>query len=133
MVWVPHQQPSALPSHPPWHTEPSNLAPCVSPVLPCAALACRPQVVGAVSPWVDADSANAALRRDSEAALQQELGWAAHLTLQACLLPAPPAPLAAANYARVINQARPPCFRTSPAMGGCRRALGRLSVWGVCV
>ena len=42
------------------------------------------QVVGIVSPWIDADSDNAALRRDSAAALRQELQWAAHLSLQAC-------------------------------------------------
>jgi len=41
------------------------------------------QVVGIVSPWIDADSDNAALRRDSAAALRQELQWAAHLSLQA--------------------------------------------------
>ncbi|GAB4821351.1 hypothetical protein N2152v2_008397 [Parachlorella kessleri] len=62
------------------------------------------QVVGKVSPWVDPDSPNPALKRDSEAALAQELAWAAHLSLQACLLPPPPQPLNAANYARILNQ-----------------------------
>ena len=41
-------------------------------------------MVGIVSPWVDADSDNAVLRRDSASALRQELQWAAHLSLQAC-------------------------------------------------
>lgn len=62
------------------------------------------QVVGKVSPWIDPDAANPALRRDSEAALQQELAWAGHLSLQAVVLPPPPQPLNAANYARIINQ-----------------------------
>ncbi len=44
-------------------------------------------MVGIVSPWIDADSDNAALRRDSAAALRQELQWAAHLSLQACIRP----------------------------------------------
>lgn len=43
-----------------------------------------PQVVGKVSPWVDPDALDEGLRLDSEAALQQELAWAAHLSLQAC-------------------------------------------------
>jgi hypothetical protein len=43
-------------------------------------------VVGIVSPWLDADSDSPALRRDSAAALRQELQWAAHLSLQACLI-----------------------------------------------
>lgn len=63
------------------------------------------QVVGKVSPWIDCDSANAALARDSVAALQQELAWAAHLSLQAVVLPPPPQPLNAANYARALNAA----------------------------
>jgi PRMT5 TIM barrel domain len=40
------------------------------------------QVVGKISPWVHPDAADPALRLDSEAALQQELAWAAHLSLQ---------------------------------------------------
>jgi PRMT5 TIM barrel domain len=40
------------------------------------------QVVGKISPWVHPDAADLALRLDSEAALQQELAWAAHLSLQ---------------------------------------------------
>lgn len=62
------------------------------------------QVVGKVSPWIDCDSPSPALARDSAAALQQELAWAAHLSLQAVVLPPPPQPLNAANYARILNQ-----------------------------
>lgn len=45
------------------------------------------QVVGAVSAWVDADSRDPALARDSAAALDAELAWAAHLSLQAAVVP----------------------------------------------
>lgn len=62
------------------------------------------QVVGKVSPWIDCDSPSPALARDSVAALQQELAWAAHLSLQAVVLPPPPQPLNGANYARILNQ-----------------------------
>ena len=61
------------------------------------------QIVGKVSPWIDCDSPNPTLQRDSQAALEQELGWAAHLSLQAVVLPPPPQPLNAANYARILN------------------------------
>ena len=61
------------------------------------------QVVGKVSPWIQPDSQNQSLRRDSEAALRQELEWAAHLSLQACILPVPPS-LHNANYARILLQ-----------------------------
>ena len=60
------------------------------------------QVVGKTSPWIDADSPSAPYRADSEAALRQELGWAAHLSLHAVLLPPPR--LGAANYARIVCQ-----------------------------
>lgn len=61
------------------------------------------QIVGKVSPWIRPDSQNQCLRRDSEAALRQELEWAAHLNLQACILPIPPS-LNISNYARILNQ-----------------------------
>jgi len=60
------------------------------------------QVVGKTSPWIDCDSASVPNRRDGEAALRQELMWAAHLSLHAVLLPAPSC--SATNYARVVNQ-----------------------------
>ncbi|KAL4443757.1 hypothetical protein ABPG75_011494 [Micractinium tetrahymenae] len=62
------------------------------------------QVVGKASPWIDCDSPSPALARDSAAALQQELAWAAHLSLQAVVLTPLPQPLNGANYARILNQ-----------------------------
>ena len=62
------------------------------------------QVVGKVSPWINPDSANAALRQDSAAALKQELAWAAHLGLQAVILPCPPERMSAVNYAQILNR-----------------------------
>lgn len=58
--------------------------------------------MGKTSPWIDADSVSPSLRRDSEAALRQELAWAAHLSLHAVLLPSPA--LGGANYGRIVNQ-----------------------------
>lgn len=62
------------------------------------------QIVGRASPWIDCDSRNAPLAADSCAALQQELEWAAHLTLQAVVLPSIAQPMGAASYARILNQ-----------------------------
>jgi hypothetical protein len=62
-------------------------------------------VVGKVSPWIDPDSANALLRQDSAAALKQELAWAAHLGLQAVILPCPPGRTSAVNYAQLLSRA----------------------------
>lgn len=61
-------------------------------------------MVGKVSPWIAPDAADAALRLDSEAALQQELAWAAHLSLQAVMLPALSPTEGNANYARLVGQ-----------------------------
>lgn len=60
-------------------------------------------VVGKISSWLDLDSEDEMLRRDSEIALKQEIAWASHLSLQACLLPAPKG-VNCANYARCVNQ-----------------------------
>ncbi|XP_070670128.1 protein arginine N-methyltransferase 1.5-like isoform X1 [Malus domestica] len=60
-------------------------------------------VVGKVSSWIDLDSEDEILRCDSETTLKQEIGWASHLSLQACLLPAPKGK-SCANYARCANQ-----------------------------
>lgn len=62
------------------------------------------QVVGKVSPWVAPDAAEPGLRLDSEAALQQELAWAAHLSLQAVVLPALSPVDGSANFARIVGQ-----------------------------
>lgn len=65
------------------------------------------QIVGKVSSWIRPDSQNQILRKDSEAALRQELEWAGHLALNACIVPVPPS-LDNANYARILNQVRLP-------------------------
>ncbi len=62
------------------------------------------QIVGKVSPWIQPDAADEALRMDSQAALRQELEWATHLSLQACILHLPPSP-SSADFAHVVNQA----------------------------
>ncbi|KAJ1420140.1 S-adenosyl-L-methionine-dependent methyltransferase [Sesbania bispinosa] len=60
-------------------------------------------VVGKISSWIDLDSEDETLRIDSETTLKQEIAWASHLSLQACLLPAPKG-TSCANYARCVNQ-----------------------------
>ncbi|CAI9115602.1 OLC1v1016543C1 [Oldenlandia corymbosa var. corymbosa] len=60
-------------------------------------------VVGKISSWIDLDSEDEILRHDSEVTLKQEISWASHLSLQACLLPSPKG-LSCANYARCVNQ-----------------------------
>lgn len=61
------------------------------------------QVVGKISSWIDLDSDDEKLRMDSETALKQEISWASHLSVQACLLP-PPKKGSCSNYARCVNQ-----------------------------
>ena len=63
------------------------------------------QIVGKVSSWIDPDSPDEGLRKASLTALQQELAWASHLTVQACLLPPPPQGTRSPNYARAIAHA----------------------------
>lgn len=60
-------------------------------------------VVGKISSWIDLDSEDEVLRLDSETTLKQEIAWASHLSLQACLLPTPRGK-SCANYARCVNQ-----------------------------
>lgn len=38
--------------------------------------------LGKVSSWIDLDSDDETLRKDSEIALKQEIAWASHLSLQ---------------------------------------------------
>ncbi|KAM3239849.1 hypothetical protein ACQJBY_053503 [Aegilops geniculata] len=93
------------------------LAPLVDPdyrptpgaVLPVAAsdLVLSPSqwsshIVGKISEWIDLDSEDEQLRLDSELTLKQEIAWATHLSLQACVIP-PPKRSTCANYARVVN------------------------------
>jgi hypothetical protein len=80
-------------------------------------------VVGVTSAWIDPDSPVAPLRRDSAAALAQELSWAAHLNLQAVVLPPPPRGTASANYAQIINKVR-------LQGAACRVAVVRRPFWG---
>jgi protein arginine N-methyltransferase 5 len=61
-------------------------------------------VVGKISSWIDLDSEDEVVQKDSEIALKQEIAWASHLSLQACLLPAPKKRASCANYARCVNQ-----------------------------
>lgn len=63
------------------------------------------QVVGSVSPWIVPDSPDPALRQASLTAFSQEIEWAAHLTVQACILPPPPSGACSPFYARAVNQA----------------------------
>ncbi|KAL6578609.1 Protein arginine N-methyltransferase 5 [Orobanche minor] len=60
-------------------------------------------VVGKISSWIDLDSEDETLRKDSEIALKQEIAWASHLSLQACLLPTPKR-TSCANYAKCLNK-----------------------------
>eukprot|EP00899_Mesostigma_viride_P006648 jgi/Mesvir1/15985/Mv08291-RA.3 len=60
------------------------------------------QVVGVLSPWIDLDSDCPHVRRDGESALKQELAWATHLSLQACVAPTPRG-LDMVNYARHVS------------------------------
>eukprot|EP00252_Welwitschia_mirabilis_P023148 TRINITY_DN6476_c0_g1_i2.p1 TRINITY_DN6476_c0_g1~~TRINITY_DN6476_c0_g1_i2.p1 ORF type:complete len:665 (-),score=128.63 TRINITY_DN6476_c0_g1_i2:370-2364(-) len=60
-------------------------------------------VVGLISPWIDLDSEDNEIRLDSETALRQEISWASHLSLQACILPTPKGS-SCANYARCVNE-----------------------------
>ncbi|KAK7852411.1 protein arginine n-methyltransferase 1.5 [Quercus suber] len=60
-------------------------------------------VVGKISSWIDLDSDDEIVRMDSETTLKQEIAWASHLSLQACLLPTPKG-TSCANYARCVNQ-----------------------------
>ncbi|KAF0925098.1 hypothetical protein E2562_015388 [Oryza meyeriana var. granulata] len=93
------------------------LAPLVDPdyrptpgaVLPVAAsdLVLSPSqwsshIVGKISEWIDLDSEDEQFRLESEVTVKQEIAWASHLSLQACVLP-PPKRSSCANYARVVN------------------------------
>ena len=59
-------------------------------------------MVGKASPWIDLDSPSEAVRRDSEAALKQEVAWASHLGVPAVCVRLP-ARRTAANLARALN------------------------------
>ena len=63
------------------------------------------QVVGRTSSWIDVDSPDVDLARQSEVALRQQLEWAAFLSLHACVLPLPPR-VRNNNFASIVNQVR---------------------------
>ena len=60
------------------------------------------QIVGCVSEWIDPDSDDVNFRALSISALKRELGWAGHLTSQACILPFPKHRFNN-NYAQSVN------------------------------
>ncbi|XP_042504353.1 protein arginine N-methyltransferase 1.5 [Macadamia integrifolia] len=60
-------------------------------------------VVGKISSWIDLDSEDEEFRMDSEMVLRQQIAWASHLSLQACLLP-PPRGASCSNYAKCVNE-----------------------------
>ncbi|WJX16365.1 Protein arginine N-methyltransferase 5 [Trifolium repens] len=60
-------------------------------------------VAGKISEWIDLDSPDEMLRKDSETAFKQELAWASYLSLRACILPTPKGDTWT-NYARCANQ-----------------------------
>ncbi|XP_045821601.1 protein arginine N-methyltransferase 1.5-like isoform X2 [Trifolium pratense] len=78
--------------------------------LPCARSDLDPMpylwqdhVIGKISEWIDLDSPDEMVRKDSETAFKQELAWASYLSLQACILPTPKGN-SWTNYARCANQ-----------------------------
>jgi protein arginine N-methyltransferase 5 len=54
--------------------------------------------VGKLSPWINLDSTDFLIRRNSEAAYKQEIAWATHLGLFAMMLQQPARDCT--NYAR---------------------------------
>jgi hypothetical protein len=76
---------------------------CELQPLSSACTAMLVQIVGKVSSWIEPDAPELELSSSSQAALKQELEWAVHLSLQACLLQMPPS-TSQANFACIINQ-----------------------------
>ncbi|PNY07044.1 arginine N-methyltransferase [Trifolium pratense] len=61
------------------------------------------EAIRKISEWIDLDSPDEMVRKDSETAFKQELAWASYLSLQACILPTPKGN-SWTNYARCANQ-----------------------------
>ncbi|CAI2170057.1 20379_t:CDS:10 [Funneliformis geosporum] len=59
-------------------------------------------LVGKISDWIDLDTSNHQIRTNSEIALNQQFSWAAHLGLNAILVPTPTNSFL--NYARSLNR-----------------------------
>eukprot|EP01116_Phalansterium_solitarium_P004759 TRINITY_DN1586_c0_g1_i1.p1 TRINITY_DN1586_c0_g1~~TRINITY_DN1586_c0_g1_i1.p1 ORF type:complete len:625 (+),score=223.40 TRINITY_DN1586_c0_g1_i1:84-1958(+) len=82
---------------------PSSFEPFTHPDMLLNSSQWSSSVVGKVSATAAAlDSADASVRRAASERLQQEVGWASHLSLPAILMP-PPGPRSA-NYIQYINQ-----------------------------
>ncbi len=73
------------------------------PAKPVSSAEMRSAIYGLVSTWIDPDSDDPELRRESEHCLRREIEWWAHLGMPAAVLPMPLSD-ACCNYARVVNQ-----------------------------
>lgn len=61
-------------------------------------------IVGKISDRISLDNISASVRKESQDVVHEEVSWAAHLGLQAVLLPTPEAHSGTVNYTRFINQ-----------------------------
>ncbi|KAL6888530.1 hypothetical protein ACP4OV_009556 [Aristida adscensionis] len=94
---------SAAQVDPSYRPAPGAVLPVVASDLVLGPAQWSSHVVGKLSEWIDLDADDERLRLDSELTLKQEIAWAAHLSLQACVLPTPRRS-SCGNYARVVNQ-----------------------------
>ncbi|CAN1246563.1 Protein arginine N-methyltransferase 1.5 [Linum grandiflorum] len=102
-VVAPLMNPSYRPSLMPENSSGSSVLPFAGSDLVLSPSQWSSHVVGKISSWIDLDSEDETLRTDSETTLKQEIAWANHLSLQACLLPSPKGK-SCANYARCVNE-----------------------------
>ncbi|XP_008796923.1 protein arginine N-methyltransferase 5 [Phoenix dactylifera] len=102
-VMAPLIDPSYRPSSVKKEADGSSVLPAAASDLILSPSQWSSHVVGKISSWIDLDSEDEELRLDSEITLKQEIAWASHLSLQACLLP-PPRTASCGNYARCVNQ-----------------------------
>lgn len=102
-VMAPLVDPSYRPSSVEKKASESSVLPVAASDLTLSPSQWSSHVVGKISSWIDLDSEDEELRLDSEITLKQEISWASHLSLQACLLP-PPRRASCGNYARCVNQ-----------------------------
>ena len=59
-------------------------------------------VIGKISPWIQLDASVESVQKESEAAFDQEIAWASHLSVSAVLLEMPT--LQSIQLARKVNQ-----------------------------
>ncbi|KAK4757930.1 hypothetical protein SAY87_019231 [Trapa incisa] len=102
-IVAPLMDPSYRPSLVQKNESVSNVMPVAGSDLVLSPSQWSSHVVGKISSWIDLDSYDDTLRLDSETTLKQEIAWASHLSLQACLIPIPKG-ASCANYARCVNQ-----------------------------